>query len=314
MSRYIARRLLLLIPAWVAVALLTFLIMYLVPGDPLVTILGPQASPETRGLMLVQLGLNKPFLPRFIGWFGAAVHGDLGSSIFLGRPVTTAILERASVTLSLGGIALLITISLGLTFGILSALRPNSMLDTIVMVVSLAGLSTPEFLLGLGLIFTLGVWREWFPIGGYVTFAESPFRWFWHLLLPSFTLGFINSAIVSRMTRATMIKTLQSDYVRTARSKGLPERIVLLKHALRVALIPTLTVAGFAAILVVAGAFITEIVFTLPGMGNLAVSAVLHRDYPLVQGIMLVIATGILLLNLLIDITYVLADPRIRYE
>lgn len=313
MLRFLGRRAFTLIPMWVAVAFLTFLLMYLIPGDPLVSILGPDASPEVRARMLEEMHLDEPFFARFFLWARAALRGDLGSSIFLDRPVAHAIWERAPITLSLGAAALVWAVLIGLPLGILAAVRRGTGVDTGVMVLSLVGLSTPEFLFGLVGIFTLGVRLGWLPVGGYVAWAEAPWQTLRHLFLPSFTLGFINAALIARMTRATMIEILQQDYIRTARAKGVHEAAVLRRHALRIALIPVSTVIGFAAVLIVAGAFITEIVFTLPGMGNLAISAVLQRDYPLVQGVMLVIATGVLLLNLLVDVGYAYLDPRIRY-
>ncbi|MFQ5796437.1 MAG: ABC transporter permease [Candidatus Bipolaricaulia bacterium] len=315
MGSYIIRRLVSLIPIWLVVSFLTFSIMYLVPGDPVVIIIGPEASPEARQRFIERLHLDEPFLTRYVSWLsGIVLRGDLGESIFLDRPVTQGLLERAPVTVSLGIGAILFATMLGIPTGILAALRPNSVWDSNIMIISMIGLSIPEFLLGLFLILTFGVYLGWFPIGGYVNLLENPGESLRHLLMPCFTLGFIWAALVARMTRANMIEILNNDYIRTARSKGLKERVVVWKHALRVAMIPVVTVIGFTAILIVAGAFITEIVFTLPGMGNLAVSSIKHRDYPMVQGIMLVISTGVLLINLLIDLSYTLLDPRIRYQ
>lgn len=313
MTRYVFRRLLSLIPMWIAVGFLTFLIMYMVPGDPLLSILGPDASPEARARMMQQLRLNEPFWRQFAFWIGDAARGDLGDSIFLDRPVAQALWERAPVTITLGIGALFFALLIGLPLGILAAIKANSRADTLVMIVSLIGLSTPEFLLGLMLISIFGVQLGVLPIGGYVPLLQSPVEGLRHLVMPAFTLGFIHAALVARMTRANMLEILRYDCIRTARAKGLSERVVLLKHTLRLAIIPVVTITGFAATLVVAGAFITEIVFTLPGMGNLVISAVLRRDYPLVQGAMLVIASGVLLLNLLVDILYVYLDPRVRY-
>ena len=314
MLQYVIRRLLGLIPIWLAVAFFAFYIMYLIPGDPLVSILGPTASPEARARMIAQLGLDQPFWPRFMGWLGGLARGDAGESLFLGRPVVQALAERAGVTVSLGLGALFFALAIGIPLGVVAALKPNSRADVGVMITSLVGLSTPEFLLGLLLIYLFGVALQWLPIGGYVAFADSPAAALTHLLMPSFTLGFIHAAVIARMTRANLIEILDQDYVRTARSKGLRERVVVVKHALRLALIPTVTIVGFVTTLIVAGAFITEIVFSLPGMGNLIVSAVQRRDYPVVQGAMLLVATGVLLFNLAIDLVYTLLDPRIRYE
>ena len=314
MLSFLLRRLIGLVPIWFAVAFFAFLIMYLIPGDPLVSILGPTASPDARARMLAQLGLDQPFWVRFWSWLTGFLRGDLGDSLFLGRPVLQALTERAGVTISLGLGALFFAVAIGIPLGLIASLKPNSRFDIAVMIVSLIGLSTPEFLFGLMLIYTFGVWLQWLPIGGFVPFGESLGGAITHLLMPAFTLGFIHAAVIARMTRANLIEILAQDYVRTARSKGLPERMVVVKHALRLALIPTITIIGFVTILIVAGAFITEIVFSIPGMGNLIVSAVQRRDYPLVQGAMLLVATGVLLFNLLIDVLYTFLDPRIRYE
>ena len=313
MFGYIVRRLFGLLPAWIAVAFLTFLIMYLIPGDPIVSILGPNASPEARARMIRQLHLDDPFFTRFFNWLTDIFHGNLGQSIFMDRPVLEAIAERANVTISLGLGALFFGLIIGIPLGVLASTHPNSWIDLLVMVVSLIGLSTPEFLLGLLLIYTFGVSLDWLPITGFVGFGENPVEGLRHLLMPAFTLGFIHSALIARMTRANLIEILVQDHIRTARSKGLRERMVLFKHALRIALIPVTTIVGFVTILIVAGAFITEIVFNLPGMGQLIVSAVLRRDYPLVQGAMLLVATGVLVFNLIIDLLYTFLDPRIRY-
>jgi len=311
---YILRRLLALLPMWLAVSFLTFSIMYLIPGDPLVSILGPSASPEARARMLESMHLNDPFWVRYGKWLSSAAQGDMGDSIFLDRPVTQAMAERFGVTLALGVGALLFALLLGLPAGILSAIRRGRLLDTSVMTTALVGLSTPEFLLGLVLIYVFAVELRWFPVGGYVPLREDFLDGVRHLVMPCFTLGFIWAALVARMSRATMLDVMNTDYIRTARSKGLGEWTVVWKHALRVAASPITTVVGFVIILIVSGAFITEIVFSLPGMGNLIVSSVLKRDYPVVQGAMLFIATGVLLINLLIDLLYAYLDPRIKYD
>ncbi len=314
MLAYVLRRLLAIVPMWLAVSFITFSIMYLIPGDPLVSILGPSASPEVRARMLKSMHLDDPFWVRYGKWLKEAIQGDLGQSIFLGRSVSQAIADRLFVTLTIGVGALLVALVLGIPPGIISATRRNSVLDTSVMVVALVGLSTPEFLMGLVLIYLFAVGLRWFPVGGYVPFNKDFLDALRHLIMPCFTLGFIWAALIARMTRATVLDVLGNDYIRTARSKGLRESVVLWKHVLRVAVNPIITVVGFVIVLVVSGAFITEIVFSLPGMGNLVVNSVLKRDYPVVQGAMLLIATGILLINLLIDLLYAYLDPRIKYD
>jgi len=264
--------------------------------------------------MMESMHLNDPFWTRYGKWLGAAVRGDMGDSIFLDRPVSQAIADRLPVTLAVGIGAIFVALLLGLPAGILSSLTRGRMVDTSVMMTALVGLSTPEFLLGLVLIYVFAVELRWLPVGGYVPFRRDFADALRHLIMPCFTLGFIWAALVARMTRATMLDVMGNDYIRTARSKGLGETVVVWKHALRVAASPIVTVVGFVVILIVSGAFITEIVFSLPGMGNLIVSSVLKRDYPVVQGAMLFVATGILLINLLVDLLYAYLDPRIKYE
>lgn len=314
MLNYVLRRLFAVIPMWIAVSFLTFSIMYIIPGDPLVSILGPSASPEARGRMIKSMHLDEPFWVRYGKWLTGAVQGDMGQSIFLGRSVTQAIRERLPVTLTLGVGAFLVALALGVPPGIISALRHNSVLDTFVMTMALVGLSTPEFLMGLVLIYVFAVGLRWLPVGGYVPLTRDFVDALRHLVMPCFTLGFIWAALIARMTRATMLDVLENDYIRTARAKGLSEKAVIWKHALRVAVVPITTVAGFVIVLIVSGAFITEIVFSLPGMGNLVVSSVLKRDYPVVQAAMLFIATGVLFINLLIDLLYAYLDPRVKYD
>lgn len=314
MIQYTIRRLLALVPMWILMSLITFSIMYIIPGDPLVSILGPSASPEARARMIKSMHLDDPFWVRYWKWLSGAVRGDLGESIFLGRSVFQAIVERLPVTLYLGIGALVVALALGLPAGIVSALKRNSATDTAVMIAALAGLSTPEFLLGLSLIYVFAVGLGWFPVGGYVPLSQNLLEGLRRLVMPCFTLGFIWAALVARMTRAAMLEVLETDYIRTARAKGLAERLVIWRHALRMALIPVTTVIGFVVILIVSGAFITEIVFSLPGMGNLVVNSVLKRDYPVVQGAMLFITTGTMVINLLIDLLYAYLDPRIKYD
>lgn len=314
MLSYVLRRLIAVIPLWIAISLFTFSIMYMIPGDPLVSILGPSASPEARARMIKSMHLDDPFWIRYGKWLTDAVQGDMGESIFLGRSVSQAIRERLPVTLAIGLGSLLVALLLGIPPGIISAVHCNSVLDTSVMAVALVGLSTPEFLMGLVLIYVFAVGLRWLPVGGYVPLTRDLVDALRHLIMPCFTLGFIWAALIARMTRATMLDVLGNDYIRTARAKGLGEKTVILKHALRVAIVPITTVVGFVIVLIVSGAFITEIVFSLPGMGNLVVNSVIKRDYPIVQAAMLFIATGVLFINLLIDLLYAYLDPRVKYD
>ena len=314
MIAYTIRRLAVIVPILLAVSLLTFTIINLAPGDPLLSILGPDASPDARARVRKEMNLDDPFWIRYLNWIGDAVRGDLGTSIFLNQPVSVAIWNRFPVTLSLGIGALVVALAIGLPLGVIAALNPNGVVDTIVMIIALAGLSTPEFLLGLGLMYVFAVVLGWLPVGGFIPLTQDFVAGIRHLLMPSFTLGFIWAAYLARMTRANMVDILSNDYIKVARSKGLREYLVILKHALRNAIIPVTTATGFVIILIVAGAFITEIVFNISGIGSLVVNSVLKRDYPVVQGSMLFVASGVLLINLFVDLLYAYLDPRIKYE
>ena len=314
MLSYVFRRLLAMFPNWLILSFWAFSIMDLVPGDPVVILLGPEASPTARAQFVERLGLNKPFFTRYGDWLGGVFRGDLGQALFLGRSVSQAILERARVTVPLGIGALLVAGLLGVPLGTLAAVHQGSLLDTLVMLTAMVGLATPEFLLGLILIFLFAVTLGVLPAGGYAPFSNGVGVALRYFIMPWFALGFSWAALVARMTRASMIEVLTCDYIRTARAKGLPERMVLGKHTLKATANQIVTVLGFVAVLIIGGAFVTEIVFNLPGMGQLLVSAIKRRDYPVVQGVILVTVTGVLLLNLVVDLIYAYLDPRIRYD
>ena len=313
MAKYILRRLLVLIPTWFAIGLLAFFLIRLAPGDPAAIILGTEGI---AGIEQVRqrLGLDRPLLVQLGSWMASAAQGNLGDSFFLGRSVAEAIFERIPVTLSLAFLSILFAVLIGVPLGILAALRPNSARDTSIMGVSLLGLSLPEFFTGLILIYVFSVALGWMPAGGYEPLSAGLVAWARHLLMPAFALGFLQSALIARMTRSSMLEVLGSDYVRTARSKGLWETRVIWKHALRNAILPVVTVVGMVFGLLLSGAFITEVLFRLPGAGNLIISAVKRRDYPIVQGGLLVFSTAVLVMNMVVDILYVYIDPRIKYQ
>jgi len=314
MLAYLLRRVLLAIPVMFVVAAGVFLLLYLTPGDPVSVILGPDASPQQVSELRQRLGLDQPVLIQVTRWFGRLLHGDLGQSIYLNRPVTQTILERAEPTLLLTLLATLFAILVGLPIGIVSATRAGSWTDLGAMLVALGGISMPSFWVGLNLIFVFAVVMGVLPVAGYQPLSKGPWENLRYLLLPAVTLGFAQAALLARMARSLMLDVLREDYVRTARSKGLVERKVVLSHALRNAMVPLVTVMGLTFAILMGGAVITEQVFNIPGIGRLLVQSVLRRDYPVVQGIVLVIAFNYVVINLLVDILYGLFDPRVRHS
>ena len=311
MYAYIARRFLQAIPVMVLVATAVFLLLRLTPGDPTDILLGPEATPERAAELRRDLGLDQPLPVQWAVWFSHVLRGDLGESIFLRRPVTQAIWERAEPTLMLTLLSLLIAVMLGLSLGIAAAVRQGSWADIVAMLVSLAGISMPTFWIGLNLILVFSVILGLLPVAGYKPLSEGLWENVRYLVLPAVTLGFYDAALLARMTRSMMLGVLKEHYVRTARSIGVSERRVVLRHALRNALIPLLTIVGLMFAGLMGGALVTETVFNIPGVGRLLIQAVLRRDYALVQGIVLLIAGAYVFINLCVDILYGVLDPRI---
>lgn len=314
MSRYIARRLLTFLPVLLIMSLLVFLITELVPGDIVAYMLGEGASGEAREELRTALGLNRPLHERMLKWYVNALQGDLGNSFFLQTSVTKAIVARLPVTYSLATFALLVAAVLGLTAGIAASLKPGGFFDVGIMTLAMLGLSIPSFWLALNLIFLFAVTLGWMPLGGFVSPTENVGEYLKHLLMPGVSLGIGYTAMVARMTRASMLEVLGMDYIRTARAKGLKERGVILGHALKNALIPIITMFGVAAGGLLGGSAITETVFNMPGVGRLVVDGIIRRDYTVVQGGVLIVSLTYLVVNLIVDILYVWANPRIRYE
>jgi len=314
MLAYVLRRVLLAVPVMFVVAAGVFLLLYLTPGDPVSVILGPDASPQQAQELRQRLGLDQPVPVQIFRWFGRLLHGDLGQSIYLNRPVSQTLLERAEPTLMLTLLATLFAILLGLPIGILSATRAGSWTDLGAMLVALGGISMPSFWVGLNLIFLFAVVLGVLPVAGYQPLSRGLWENLRYLLLPAVTLGFAQAALLARMARSMMLEVLREDYVRTARSKGVVERKVVLSHALRNAMVPLVTVMGLTFAILMGGAVITEQVFNIPGIGRLLVQSVLRRDYPVVQGIVLVIAFNYVAINLLVDILYGFFDPRVRHS
>jgi peptide/nickel transport system permease protein len=312
MVSYILRRIVMLIPVILIVGIIVFALIHLTPGDPAAVMLGDRASPEDVARLRENLGLNDPLPVQFYHWFGGVVRFDFGDSIFLGEPVTRAILDRVEPTGLLTLYALIIQIVIGVPAGVTSAVRRNSIVDRITTVIAISGSATPTFFLGILLILFFAVKLHWLPSGGYVPIEDSPIKHFKSMLLPSFTLGFAYAGLLSRLVRSSMLDVMREDYVRTANAKGLHSRAVVVRHALRNALIPAMTVIGTSVGALLGGAVVTETVFTIPGMGRLVVQSIARRDYPVIQGAVMVIAMTYVLVNLLVDVLYVVADPRVR--
>ena len=312
--RFLLRRLAGAAVVLALVAVLVFALTRLASGDPVAVLLGDQATAEDIAQARVRYGLDKPLPDQFLLWANQVLHGNLGDSIFLQRPVTQTLLERAEPTLFLALFAVAIAALIGVPSGMAAAIWRGSVADQAVSSIAMLGASVPSFWLGLILIQVFAVHFGWFPASGYGDPGTGLADRLYHLALPATVLGLLNSALIIRFTRASMLDILGEDYVRTARAKGLPERVVMFKHVLRNALVPIVTVIGLTIALMIGGTVVTETVFNLPGVGNLVVRAVLRRDYPVIQGTLLVIAAIYVLINLAIDLTYTLVDPRIRVE
>jgi len=312
-SRYIIRRVLAAIPVMLIVTTTVFTLLYLTPGDPAGVILGPDATPERINELRERLGLNDPWHVQMLRWYGKLAQGDLGDSLSVSnRTVAQAIAERAEPTILLTSLALLVSLLLGVPAGILSALGRGRWVDALVMFIAILGVSMPSFWLGLNLIYVFAVSMRVLPLAGYQGLDQGPQETIRYLILPAITLGLAQGALLARMTRSMMLETLNEDYVRTAWAKGLDKPAVVIGHALRNALIPLVTVIGLSFAVLMGGAVITEQVFNIPGVGRLLIQAIGRRDYPLVQGIVLIIALMYVLINLAVDLVYGILDPRLR--
>ncbi len=306
MVTYVARRLILLLPVLIGVSLVSFGLLQLVPGDPALILAGEEATEEVLTRIRHEYGLNQPLPVQFLAYLRHAVAGELGISIQSRQPVATLLAQRFPFTLKLAFLAILVSAILGVIAGVVAATRRNSTLDLAALLGSLVGISLPIFWLGLLAILIFSVKLRWLPAGGTGTLA--------HLILPALVLGAASSAVIARTTRASMLEVLRQDYVRTARAKGVGERVVIYRHALKNAMIPILTVFGLEFGYNLGGAVLTETVFSLPGVGRLIVEGIFARDYPVVQGALLLVATTFVLVNLLTDVAYAFFDPRIRYD
>jgi len=296
------------------VVTVVFLLIHLIPGDPVSVMLGPDASPAQIAATRQALGLDRPLHEQLVKFYGRVLRGDLGHSYFLDRPVTTALLERAEPTLVLTFAALLVAVLIGVPSGIVAAARPGSLWDRALMLGALLGVCVPGFWLSLNFIYLFAVRLGWLPAAGYASVFVDPLAAARFMVLPAVSLGFNQSALIARISRSFMMEALAQDYVRTAQAKGLSGRAVLWGHAFRNALVPVVTVVGITTAVLIGGAVVTEIVFNIPGLGRLIISAILRRDYPVVQGVVMVTAAAYVLVNLVVDVVNAFIDPRIRFD
>ena len=309
----VLRRLMATIPVMVVVAVAVFALLHVTPGDPAIIIAGDYATEDDIARIRAKLGLDRPFLTQVGIWLAQVVRGDLGTSIFSGLPVATLIKQRAEATVSLTIFAMLISVGMGVPLGIVAAWKKGSWIDRLVMVIAVSGFSMPVFWLGFVLVYVFAISLAWLPVQGYRPLADGFWPFLRHLILPALTLSVIYMALVARMTRASMLGVLNEDYIRTAFAKGLPPGRVLVRHALKNASLPVVTIIGIGFALLIGGAVVTESVFALPGLGRLTVDAIVRRDYPVIQGVLLIVSGVYVLINLVIDMLYVVLDPRIRY-
>ena len=314
MGRVILQRLAGAIPVVLLVTLITFGLMRLIPGDVSAALAGVSASPAEREQIRHNLGLDQPVQVQLVKWYGGLLRGDLGRSLFLGKPVAQATFERLPVSLSLSAYALVLTLILGLASGILAAMRQNSWVDQAAMIFAMLGISMPNFWIGLMMIVLFSVHLGWLPTGGYVPIEQDFLGWLRTATMPAVSLALLQVGLLARITRSTMLEALRQDYVRTARAKGLPNYLVIGKHALANAMIPIVTVVGIIVSLLISGSVVTETVFSIPGVGQLLTSAILNRDYPMIQGALLFVTLLVVGINIAMDIAYAWLDPRVRYD
>jgi peptide/nickel transport system permease protein len=309
---YVLRRLILLGPILLVVGGVVFALVHLIPGDPVAVMLGSDATPEQAAQLRGALGLNDPLPLQFARWFGGALRLDFGNSLFIGKPVTQALLDRAQPTLLLTAYALTLSVLIGLPAGIIAAVRQGSLVDRTLMVVAVSGTALPSFFLSILLILFFAVVLRLLPAGGFIEVTEDPVSHLRTMLLPAVALGFSSAGLLARLMRSSMLEVLREDFIRTALAKGLPATAVIGRHALRNALIPAVTVIGYSLGGLLGGAVVTETVFNIPGMGRLFVQSIARRDLPLIQGAVMITAGFYVLSNLLADVVSAYVDPRIR--
>ena len=314
MLSYILRRLLGVIPVMVVVGVFVFSLLHLAPGDPAAIIAGDNATEASIARIRTSLGLDRPLLEQFGKWALATVQGDLGVSMFSNVPVTELVKQRMGPTFSLAFTTMAVAVMIAVTLGVLAAWKAGSLLDRAVMGLAVTGFSVPVFVVGYIMVYFIALQWRWLPVQGYTPMSEGFWPWLRHLILPSFALGLAYVALIARITRASMLEVLAEDYIRTASAKGVATMPMLLRHALKNAAVPIITVIGIGVALLISGVVITESVFNIPGIGRLVVDAISRRDYPIIQGVMIIFAAIYVLINLVIDISYSFIDPRIRYS
>ena len=313
MFQYVVQRIIATVPVVLLVAIITFSLVHIAPGDPAAVIAGDFGNPEDIERVRKQLGLDKPILQQFWIWLSHVARGDLGSSIFSRYPVTDLIAQRLQPTIVIALTSEILAVVIAVPLGVLAAWKANSLIDRAVMLFAVLGFSIPVFWLAYNMIFLFAVRLEWLPAVGYEPISNGIVPWLKSITLPSIAIAVIFAALIARMTRTTMLEILREDYIRTARAKGLGDRLVLLRHALKNASVPVVTVIGLGLAGLIGGLVVTETVFAIPGLGRLIVEAVLRRDYPVIQGVMMLITLVYVLVNLIVDISYAYLDPRIRY-
>ncbi|WP_050465586.1 ABC transporter permease [Herbaspirillum autotrophicum] len=313
MLTYVARRLLAIIPVMLMVAVVVFLILRLTPGDPAAIIAGDNASAQQLAEIRMQMGLDQPVYAQFVTWVGHLLQGNLGVSLISGMAVTDLIGQRMWPSLALGSITIVLAVLIAIPLGVFAAWKQGQLTDRLVMAGSVLGFSVPTFVVGYVLIWLFAVKLDWLPVQGYTPLADGFGKFLQHLVLPSLALSTAYVALIGRITRTSIVEVMGDDYIRTARAKGLRERTVLLRHALGNAAIPIITIIGVGIALLIGGVVITESVFNIPGVGRLVVESVLARDYPVIQGLILVFSFLYVLVNLVVDLLYMVFDPRIRY-
>jgi peptide/nickel transport system permease protein len=310
---YVVRRVGQAVLVMLGVSFIVFILVHLVPGDPIRLALGTRFDPDVYQRLYERAGFDQPLWQQYVTWLGNAVQGDLGVSFRTGRPVTGLVTERLPATALLAGCALVVALLISLPAGILSAVRSGSKLDYAVTAFSQVGVSIPDFWSGIMLILVFSLTLGWFPPSGYVSPLDDPVQALRHIVLPAVTVGIISGSILTRFVRSAMLDALHQDYTRTARSKGLAERTVVNRHVLRNALVPIVTVVGLQLAILLGGVVVVEVIFAWPGLGRLAFDAVTNRDYPVLQGAVLLFSLTFLIINLLVDLLYAFLDPRIRY-
>jgi peptide/nickel transport system permease protein len=310
---YIVRRLIATIPVMGVVAIFVFSLLYFAPGDPAAIIAGDLATAQDIARIHHQLGLDEPFLVRFWQWAWGVLRGDLGISIFTNQPVWHLIQQRLEPTAALTVTTLIVSVGLAIPIGVLAAWRAGTWIDRAVMGFAVLGFSVPSFVLAYVLILIFSVEFDWLPVQGYSSITAGFWPFLQHLILPSAALGLIYAALIARITRASMLEVLSQDYIRTAHAKGLSSRKVLIGHALKNAAVPIATIIGIGVALLIGGVIVTETVFAIPGIGRLTVDAILRRDYPIIQGVILLFSSAYVIVNLLVDLSYTVLDPRVRY-